>query len=92
MDGCTECGEPLLWGGMGWVPHSERQHAAARRRLRLHLARKLQARAAVRAGHHVTIRFTAEWSWFECACGNRGQLRCDSHYSRGDAFAHLIAG
>lgn len=89
MDGCNECDEPLLWGGMGWVPHTDRQHAAARRRLVRHLAIKLRARAATKAGHNIAIRFTAEAAWFECACGAKGPCRSDSSYSRGDALEHL---
>jgi hypothetical protein len=28
---CVECGRNLTWGGMGWSPHSELNHAYQRR-------------------------------------------------------------
>jgi hypothetical protein len=90
MDDCVECGERLLWGGMSWVPHTERQHAATRRRLIRYLSRRLRARASMAAGHRITIRFTADWAWFECSCDASGTLQVDSTYASGDAFEHLV--
>jgi hypothetical protein len=89
MSDCPECDEPLIWSGMNWMPHTDRRHAATRRRLISHLAKKLRARAAVKAGHLVAIRFTATEAWFECACGGKGPMQSNSSYARGDAFEHL---
>jgi hypothetical protein len=30
---CPECGRLRLWGGQGWLPHTERQHQTVRRAL-----------------------------------------------------------
>jgi hypothetical protein len=42
------------------------------------------------AGHRITIRFTADWAWFECSCDASGTLQVDSTYASGDAFEHLV--
>lgn len=41
MSHCEECGQPLLWGGMSWVPHTDGHHAARRRILLRAVLRQL---------------------------------------------------
>jgi hypothetical protein len=88
---CPDCDQPTIWGGMSWHRHTDRQHAATRQRLTRYAARLLRERAAVLAGHRVTIRFTATVAWVECACGHTGPPQCDSAYARGDGHDHLAA-
>lgn len=45
MTQCPECGGLLVWGGMGWVPHSQGYHQRARKRL-LRAAHRLLNREA----------------------------------------------
>lgn len=42
MSDCPECGQPLLWGGMSWVAHTERQHLV-RRKILMRVIRRLLA-------------------------------------------------
>jgi hypothetical protein len=86
---CPVCDRPQLWGGMGWVPHTDRQHAADRGRLLRCAARLMRERMAVRAGHRIILRLTATAAWFECACGASGPQRIDSAYARRDGHQHL---
>lgn len=39
---CAECGQPLLWGGMSWVPHTDAHHRARRRILMHAVHRRLR--------------------------------------------------
>lgn len=71
---CGACGELLLWGGMSWVPHTEKEHQATAQRLKDAMRWHLMARIARKAGHKGTIRFTATASWFECSCGHTGTV------------------
>lgn len=45
---CPECGQPLLWGGMSWVEHTERAHAAYRKILLTSLSQRMQRYAGQR--------------------------------------------
>lgn len=54
------------------------------------LLRRLRERAAVLAGHRVTIRFTATLAWAECSCAWRGLNWPDSLYAREEAHEHLV--
>lgn len=38
---CPECGQPQVWGGMSWTPHTQEAHGGARRRLLGAVARLL---------------------------------------------------
>ena len=89
MSHCPDCDLPTIWGGMSWHRHTDRQHAATRQRLTRYAARLLRERAAVLAGHRVTIRFTTDHAWFECAWGTAGRLWPDSAYARGEGHDHL---
>lgn len=40
MSHCPECDQPLLWGGMSWVEHTEGQHLV-RRKILLRVIRRL---------------------------------------------------
>jgi hypothetical protein len=87
---CPECDLPLTWDANGaWIPHTDRQHAEPRGRLIEHADRLMRERTAVLNGHQVTIRFTQTCAWFECTCGARGMVRCDSTYARRDGHDHL---
>lgn len=48
MSDCDECGQPLLWGGMSWVEHTDRAHAAYRNILLTVLARRIQRYSGLR--------------------------------------------
>jgi hypothetical protein len=80
---------PQIWGGMDWHPHTEEQHAGTRRRLVRHATRLLAERAAVLAGHHITIRFTATTAWAECSCTWTSLNWPYSEYARSDGHEHL---
>jgi len=86
---CIECGEPMIWGGMTWVRHTDTQHAATRRRLKEALRFVMLTRIAVKAGHKCTIRFTDRHAWIECSCGHTGHRQTASAMARYDGHVHL---
>lgn len=86
---CAECGDTLLWGGTGWVPHTPERHVLRRARLVRSFLRQLQARAAGIDSHTVVIRFTSDMAWAECSCGWRDIPWPDSAYARRDGHDHL---
>lgn len=92
MSECPDCGEGLMWAGLGgWVPHTDREHAATRRRLVRYAARLMRERAAVLAGHQVGIWFTQDAAWFVCSCGATGPARHNTPYASGSAHARSDA-
>lgn len=80
---------PPLWGGMSTLPHIELQHDQHRRRLLRWVRFRMLEAMAVKAGHRITLRFTEELAWFECACGKSGNLWHDSSNARWEALRHL---
>lgn len=89
MSACPECDMPQIWGGMDWHPHTDDYHHRWRIRWTEQLLRKLRERAAVLAGHRVTIRFTATTAWAECSCTWTGLNWPYSEYARNDGHGHL---
>lgn len=86
---CPECEERL---STLWVippPHTDEFHDQVRRRL-LGSARILfKEKAAGKLGHKVTIRFTQDHAWPECACGWRGYTWQSSASARYQGHCHL---
>lgn len=87
---CTVCGENLLWGGMSWVPHTDEFHAAVKARLKKALVYIMWQKAAVKVGHKVTIRFTADTAWPECTCGLAQTVTPTSRMATSIGKAHLM--
>lgn len=75
---CDGCGRQLMWGGTSWWPHDDFYHQAQRGRVIDGLYFNLLVRLGRITGHSVVLRFTREWSWHECSCGDRGY---DCRYS-----------
>jgi len=90
---CTDCGMPVtVWIGINGTvtyPHRDEYHQARRRRLSGDMYDNLCARIAVRAGHKVSLRFTASVSFFECSCGINGPLQPHVSWARYDGRMHL---
>jgi hypothetical protein len=56
---CPECGTPLLWGHMGWVPHTAAHHAARRRILLKAAVRQLRLEHGYRTEGCLAARYRA---------------------------------
>lgn len=69
--------------------HTDRYHDWYRSAIAVGLRDALLARVAVQGGHRVTIRFTADYAWYECSCGHVGQLWRSSAPAVADGRTHL---